>query len=338
VTGGAPLPVATTPSARNRDADSRLRLRVLSIERQADGVVTVSLGSFDGSALPGWEPGAHIEVELADGLTRHYSLCGRPDDDRVWRIAVLKEQPGRGGSRFVHERVRPGDVFSVSLPRNNFAVVEADRYLFVAGGIGITPIVPMVRSVAARGKEWALLYGGRTRESMAFVAELSDIPGGELRVVPQDTHGLLDLADFLGAPSAGTAIYCCGPAPLLEAVEQQCLTWPPQTLHLERFVPRNIATNSETGSEDGAFDVELARSGGSVHVPADRTLLEALEDAGFAIDNSCRAGICGTCELRVTDGRPEHNDDVLSDAERESNAVILPCVSRSRTPVLVVDL
>ncbi|WP_422749010.1 PDR/VanB family oxidoreductase [Mycobacterium sp. WMMD1722] len=325
----------------NGDA-ARLRMRVDAVDRQADDVVTVDLGSIDGSPLPGWEPGSHIEIELADGLVRHYSLCGRPEDDRMWRIAVLREQAGRGGSRFVHEQIRPGDVFSVSRPRNNFGVVPADRYLFIAGGIGITPILPMVRMVAARGQAWSLLYGGRTRASMAFVSEVTGIAGGEVRVVPQDTEGLLDLTDFLGSPSAGTAIYCCGPPPLLEAVEQQCLSWPPQTLHIERFVPRDRVQAPAAGSgsvpADGAFDVALARTGGSVHVPADRTLLEVLEDAGFEIDNSCRAGICGTCELRVTAGQPDHNDDVLSDAERDSNTVILPCVSRSRTPVLAVDL
>lgn len=324
-----------SPSATGVDA--RLRVRVQSVNREADGVVTLELGAHGETPLPAWDPGSHIEIELADGLVRHYSLCGRPDD-RAWRIAVLREPASRGGSRFVHERIRPGDVLPVSVPRNNFGVVDAERYLFVAGGIGITPILPMVRMAAARGKEWALLYGGRTRESMAFVSELAAISGGELRIAPQDTHGLLDLTGFLGAPSAGTAIYCCGPAPLLEAVEQHCLSWPSQALHVERFVPRDRSGEPGTVPVDGAFDVALARTGGSVHVPADRTLLEALEDAGFQIDNSCRAGICGTCELKVTDGRPEHNDDVLSDAERDSNTVILPCVSRSHTPVLAIDL
>jgi len=142
----------------------------------------------------------------------------------------------------------------------------------------------------------------------------------------------LDLDRFLGSPTPDTAVYCCGPGPLLDAVEQQCERWPAGALHVERFAPRACGPN------DGEFDVRLARTGECLRVPADRTLLEVLEDAGFAIDNSCRAGICGTCELAVTGGIPEHNDDVLSDEERDSNEVILPCVSRSKTPVLTVDL
>jgi ferredoxin-NADP reductase len=307
-------------------------LQVSSIVRHAEGVLGLELCSPDGSSLPEWTPGAHIEVELAQGIVRHYSLCGSPSQVDVWRIAVLREPASRGGSKLIHESVRPGDALSIRALRNNFALVDADRYLFVAGGIGITPILPMLHEVAARGRPWSLVYGGRTRSSMAFVEQLPDIPGGDLYVMPEDEFGLLDLDRFLGSPTPGTAVYCCGPGPLLDAVEQQCERWPAGALHVERFAPRACGPN------DGEFDVRLGRTGECLRVPADRTLLEVLEDAGFAIDNSCRAGICGTCELAVTGGIPEHNDDVLSDEERDSNEVILPCVSRSRTPVLTVDL
>lgn len=309
-------------------------LEISSIRRQAEGVLSLELRSVDGSLLPAWTPGAHIELELAEGIVRHYSLCSCPKDNDVWRIAVLREPASRGGSRLIHERLRPGHVVSVRGPRNNFHLVDADRYLFIAGGIGITPILPMVHEVASRGKAWSLLYGGRTRGSMAFVDELRDVTGGELYIMPEDESGLLDLDSCLGAPSADTAVYCCGPPPLIDAVENRCTDWPEGVLHIERFTPKAVSGSRA----DGEFEVRLAQSGTCLRVAPDRTLLEVLEDAGFQIDNSCRAGICGTCELGVADGVPEHNDDVLSDDERESNQVILPCVSRSKSPVLVVDL
>ncbi|MGY4648237.1 PDR/VanB family oxidoreductase [Mycobacterium sp. URHB0021] len=310
------------------------RLQIASMHRQADGVLSLELRAANGASLPEWTPGAHIEIELADGIVRHYSLCGDPDDDQLWRIAVLREPAGRGGSKLIHETIRPGDVVSARGPRNNFTLVDSDRYLFIAGGIGITPILPMVREVATRGKPWSLLYGGRKLASMAFVDELGEISGGDLQVMPEDEHGLLDLDRFIGAPRTHTAVYCCGPGPLIEAVEQRCTRWPAGALHVERFTPKDVSGSCD----DGEFDVRLARSGKCLRVPADRTLLEVLEEAGFDIDNSCRAGICGTCELGVAEGIPEHHDDILSDAERDSNQVILPCVSRSRSAVLVVDL
>lgn len=297
-------------------------------------MVSLELRTEDGTPLPGWTPGAHIEIELADKMVRHYSLCGTPGDTRRWRIAVLRENNSRGGSELIHDGFRPGRLVSASWPRNNFALVESDRYLFVAGGIGITPILPMIHDVARRGKPWTLVYGGRTRGSMAFVDELGTVPGGDLYVLPHDEHGLLDLDRFLGSPEPRTAIYCCGPGPLLDAVERRCATWPPGALHLERFAPREFAALGP----DGQFEVQLARTGTTLRVPADRSLLDVLEDAGIEIDNSCRAGICGTCELRVLGGVPDHRDDVLSDSERESHEIILPCVSRSRSQVLVVDL
>ncbi|ORA31727.1 PDR/VanB family oxidoreductase [Mycobacterium aquaticum] len=310
------------------------RLKVSSVRREAEGVLALELRAMDGSSLPTWTPGAHIDVELAEGIVRQYSLCGAADDTDTWRIAVLREPASRGGSKFIHDRIQPGDLLPVRGPRNNFTLVDAVRYLFVAGGIGITPILPMVRQVALTGKQWTLVYGGRTLKSMAFIDELRGIPAGDLRVIPEDEYGLLDLDYFLGTPRPDTAVYCCGPGPLLDAVETRCATWQPGALHLERFSPKAAP---DVTADDG-FDVQLARSGKCLRVPGGQTLLEVLEAAGYEIDNSCRAGICGTCELSVADGVPEHHDDVLSDAERESNRVILPCVSRSKSAVLVIDL
>ncbi|MGV9718515.1 PDR/VanB family oxidoreductase [Rhodococcus pyridinivorans] len=294
----------------------------------------LELCTEDGTELPEWTAGAHIDLEIADHIVRQYSLCGSPADKYRWRIAVLREHPSRGGSELIHDKFEVGHVVSVNGPRNNFELVDVPRYIFIAGGIGITPILPMVHEVAARGKPWTLVYGGRTRGSMAFVDELRGLRGGDLHVIPQDEHGLLDLKHFLGNPQADTAVYCCGPEPLLDAVEGRCTTWPSGALHLERFAPRPVSRVRS----DGEFEVRLAQSGKTLCVPANRELLDVLEDAGLTIDNSCRAGICGTCEVRVVEGVPEHRDDILSEEERSSNEIILPCVSRSRSPVLVLDL
>ena len=209
----------------SRDADGRLLVRVLEVQHEADGVVSIELGSDDTSALPAWSPGAHIDVILPDGLVRQYSLCGVPEDRTRWRIGVLLEPEGRGGSSFIHSRVRAGDALQVAGPRNNFALGDAEEYLFIAGGIGITPILPMVRYVAASRRRWKLLYGGRTRRSMAFLDELTALDGDVL-ILPQDQHGHPDLPGFIGAYRPGVTVHCCGPGAMIDAIEAACQTWP----------------------------------------------------------------------------------------------------------------
>lgn len=288
----------------------------------ADGVVRLTLHHPHGDPLPIWEPGAHVDLLLAPGLVRQYSLCGDPADRSIFQVAVLREPVGRGGSRYVHETLTEGSTVSVGGPRNHFPLVTADRYLFIAGGIGITPIVPMIAAVAARGVPWRLLYGGRTRSSMAFAEELRENYGDRVILRPQDETGLLDLDSFL---ADDTEIYCCGPEPLLAAVEQRS----PARLHVERF--------KAVDGERTSFEVEL-RSGRTLVVPADRSILETLEDAGITPLSSCREGTCGTCETGVLEGVPDHRDTVLDDAERAAGDVMMICVSRSRGPRLVLDL
>jgi ferredoxin-NADP reductase len=313
-------------------AEDWTTLEVASAELCATDVVTLTLVDPGGDALPAWTPGAHIDVDLGTGLVRQYSLCGDPDDPERWRIAVLREAAGRGGSRRVHELARAGEKLPVRGPRNHFPLVDADRYVFLAGGIGITPILPMVRRVAAQRRPWTVVYGGRSRTWMAVVDELRTVPGGELEIVPQDERGLPDLPAVLGAPVERTAIYCCGPEPLLAAVERESAHWPAGTLHRERFTAAPVAV------EGGPFEVVLQRSGMRLTVPEHEPLLDVLEGAGVEVDNSCRAGICGTCLVRVRSGEPDHLDDVLSDDERERGEVMLPCVSRARSGLLVLDL
>jgi len=295
----------------------------------ADGVALLTLCRPDGGPAPSWEPGAHIDVEVAPGLTRQYSLCGDPADRSALRIAVLREDTGRGGSRAVHDELGEGDVVAVDGPRNNFPLVPADRYLFVAGGIGITPLLPMVAAAQARGADWRLVYGGRTRDSMAFRTELRESYGDRVTVFPQDETGLLDLDALLASPPPGTEVYCCGPEPLLAAVEERC---PAASLHVERFAPV-----ADTGPRT-AFEIELALTDRTLTVPPDRSVLRTLEEAGVQVLSSCREGTCGTCETTVLAGVPDHRDSLLTDDERAACDTMMICVSRSRSPRLVLDL
>lgn len=318
-------------------ANATIELTVAAVRSEAQGVVSLELALPNGGPLPSWLPGAHIDIALPNGLTRQYSLCSDCKDAETWKIAILREHASRGGSQFIHGHLREGSTVRVSQPRNNFKLVSAERYLFIAGGIGITPILAMVRQAALEGKEWTLLYGGRARASMAFVDELQTIPGGRLHICPQDESGLLDLPRFLGQHDVGTVVYCCGPEALIDAVEARCRTWPADALHRERFAPSTKSTKN-ADREKGSFEVELARSGRQLTVPPHTSLLTVLEEAGYKVTNSCRAGICGTCLVGVVSGVPEHNDDILSDEERAAGDVMLVCVSRSKSDLLVLDL
>jgi ferredoxin-NADP reductase len=304
----------------------------LVVERRepaADGVLALTLRHPLGEPLPVWEPGAHIDVVLGPGLERQYSLCGDPADRSAWRIAVLREPDGRGGSAHVHEQVRQGDKVRVRGPRNNFGLEPAPRYQFVAGGIGITPILPMLAAAEAAGAEWTLLYGGRTRRSMAFGEELARY-GDRVTIAPEDETGLLDLPSVLDDVPEGTLVYCCGPGPLLDAVEERC---PSGVLRVERFRPKEQETGGDT-----EFEVELARSGRTLTVAPDVSVLDAVRDAGVEVLFSCTEGTCGTCETDVLDGTPEHRDSVLTPQERESGETMMICVSRCRGRRLVLDL
>ncbi|SDN35229.1 Ferredoxin-NADP reductase [Streptomyces sp. cf386] len=298
-------------------------------EFAADGVLALILRHPLGEQLPGWEPGAHIDVVLGPELERQYSLCGDPADRTQWRIAVLREPDGRGGSAHVHEQLGQGDKVRVRGPRNHFRLEPAPRYRFIAGGIGITPILPMLAAAEAAGAEWTLLYGGRTRRSMAFTEELGR-HGGRVTVAPQDESGLLDLASALDDVPDGTLVYCCGPGPLLDAVEERC---PSGVLHIERFQAKE-----QPVGEDGEFEVELARSGLTLTVTPGVSLLDTVRAAGVEVLYSCTEGTCGTCETDVLDGTPDHRDSVLTPEEQESGETMMICVSRCRGQRLVLDL
>jgi ferredoxin-NADP reductase len=328
-------------SATDTVGGERRDLRQLLVKTatwEADGVLSLRLVDPDGGELPAWEPGAHLDLVLPSGLVRQYSLCGHPDDRRGYTIAVLLETAGRGGSREVHETALVGKTVSARGPRNRFPLVDASSYLFLAGGIGITPILAMVREVSARGADWRLAYGGRARSTMAFVDELVALGPGRVDIVAQDERGILDLDALLGQATAGTAVYCCGPEGLLAATEQCCRDTGRQiSLHVERFAAAGT-TEPAGDSMAAAFEVELRRSGGVLTVPPGRSILDVVRDVVPETMSSCEEGFCGTCETRVLEGVPEHHDTILSAKERERGQTMMICVGRSKSSRLVLDL
>ncbi|MBD0712156.1 MULTISPECIES: PDR/VanB family oxidoreductase [unclassified Streptomyces] len=329
------------------DPSSSSPLTVRSVVQEAEGVLGLLLADATGAELAPWEPGAHLEVTLPSGAVRHYSLCGDPADRSTYRLGVLREPAGRGGSEEIHTSVGAGTVLRVRGPFNRFPLVPAERYLFLAGGIGVTPLLPMVRALPPGS--WSLLYGGRSLASMAYREELAGLPG--VTLVPRDTAGLPDLDAVLGGLAPGTAVYCCGPEGLLRAVAER---WR-GPLHTERFgaAPSGAgaesseggAVSSASGAESsgagvgpGGFEVELRRSGLTLRVEPGRSLLDVVREAVPGVAYSCEEGWCGTCETKVLAGVPEHHDEVLGEDERASGTTMMICVGRSRGPRLVLDV
>lgn len=327
--------VVTTPGAKVHEFTTDLIVR--SRSTPAAGVAVLDLAHPENHDLPRWEPGAHIDLILNDGLTRQYSLCGDPGDRSAWRVGVLLDPNSRGGSQYVHENLQQGATVRVRGPRNHFPLVDAPRYRFIAGGIGITPIMAMAADVARAGGDWTLLYGGRTRASMAFADELAERYPDRVTVWPQDERGMLDLDSLLRESEDDTLVYCCGPEGLLGAVEQHCAHWPPGALHIERFAAK-APTAQDAAEALDRFEVVCHRSGVTVEVTSDQSILEVVEEADIPVIASCYEGVCGTCETRILEGTPDHRDSVLTDAEKDAGEVMLVCVSRSRTERLVLDL
>lgn len=289
----------------------------------ADRVVSLHLRRPDGSALPHWTPGAHVDVRI-DDFVRHYSLCGAIEDPHEWRLGVLHEIAGRGGSDHIVRSVTAGSVLDVSEPRNNFPLLASDRYLFLAGGIGITPLLPMLEQAERSGAQWQLVYGGGSRRSMAFLDELARY-GDNVLVVPQDEAGLIDIAGALEKAGQGTLVYGCGPEPMLAAVEAAMTDWPRGSLHVERFQPAEQAHEDD----DTAFEVEFVASGVTATVPAGSSILEVAESLGLPVFSSCQEGTCGTCVTPLLEGTVDHRDAILSADERARQDSLCICVSRA---------
>ncbi|MEU4081592.1 oxidoreductase [Streptomyces venezuelae] len=324
-----PMPALDEPvSGYGRGSTVPRKVRVASRTTPAAGVVELRL---EGRGLPAWQPGAHIDLVLPSGLVRQYSLCGDPADPTAYTVAtrlIGAGQGGRGGSREVHEQLHEGVEIEIRGPRNRFPLAEAPAYVFVAGGIGVTPVLPMLRAAEAAGADWRLVYCGRSRATMPYLAEIEALgrAGDRVTVVAEDESGHPDLG-FLADVPAETLVYCCGPEGLMDAVAAALPAG--RAPRLERF-----SAAAATGGT--AFEVELRRSGRTVRVAADQSVLAAVREEVPGLMYSCRQGFCGTCRQRVLEGEVDHRDELLTEAERSDS--ILICVSRCAGKRLVLDL
>ena len=333
--------MTTTETARARPAYREVEVDVEVRRREvaADGVVTLTLADPSGADLPDWAPGAHIDLMMTPSLVRQYSLCGDTANRAEWKVGVLLDPNSRGGSQFVHDKLHEGSTVRVRGPRNHFPLVSSPHYLFVAGGIGVTPMLPMIGAAEATGADWRLLYGGRQRSTMAFVDEL-ERHGARVTICARDEEERpnfrTSLEAALSEPGQDTLVYCCGPEGLLSAVENACKAWPDNSLHIERFSAK--ALDDPSLDALATFEVECQRSGLTLTVPQDKSIYEACEEAGVDVLGSCMEGVCGTCECDIVEGEGDHRDSVLNDAEKAANDTIMICVSRSRSERLVLDL
>lgn len=320
------------------NAPTLLQLRVRALTWEAETVLGVELVPLaPNTLLPAFEAGAHVDLHLPGNVQRSYSLLNAPGERQRYCIAVNKDAASRGGSRWIHEALRPGAVLTVSAPRNNFALVETAPYsVFIAGGIGVTPILSMIRRLKALGRPWTLHYAARTRAHAAFAETLRELAesGGELTFCFDQEPGgrMLDLAAVVRALPDGAHVYCCGPAGMLGAFETATAGLPPERVHVEYFAAKEAAATA------GGFRVTLHRSGKSIDVRPGQTILDSLIAAGVEPPWSCREGVCGTCETRVLEGIPDHRDLVLSAAEHAANDRMMVCCSGARSATLVLDL
>ncbi|QNG17496.1 oxidoreductase [Rhodococcus triatomae] len=318
------------------EGTERRVLRVHAKTWEAEGVTSVTLVDPTGADLPAWEPGAHLALQLPGGLVREYSLCSDPADRSRWTVAVLRKPDSRGGSSLIHDGLPVGTLLEVDGPRNAFGLDEsASSHVLVAGGIGITPILAMTRRLAERGAQWTLLYTGRSRSSMAFLDEISALPGNRVTVHADDEAdgGYPDIAGALAELAPDALVYCCGPESLMTACAD--VLGDSKQLRIERFkAPDPIAPVGE----ESAFDVVLASTGQRIPVGPDTSVLAALENAGVPVESSCTEGICGTCEVGVVKGDVDHRDFLLSPDEHATGSTMFPCVSRCRSAELVLDL
>ncbi len=312
-----------------------LEVRVRSLTWAADGVMLVELVHPGGAALPAFEAGAHVDLLLPNGLSRSYSLCNLPDPaPQRYQLGVGLDRASRGGSRYVHEQLRPGSKLQISAPLNHFKLNEsAPTFALVAGGIGITPILAMARRLSAIGKPVRMFYAVRSREAAAFADELATLVPQLTLHFDSEAGGPPDLAGWLGKLPKNTGTYCCGPTPMLDGFERACATLGLADSHIERFT-----APAATGPVLGDCSVTLKRTGRSIEVKAGTSILDALLDAGFDLPYSCKEGVCGTCETKVLSGEIDHRDGVLSPAEQQKGDVMMICVSGCKGPSLVLDL
>lgn len=307
--------------------------RIAAITPIASDVRLFEFRREDGGAFAAFTAGAHVDLLLPNGLVRQYSLVNPEGERDRYVIAVKLDRSSRGGSRFMHERLKIGAVIQLHGPRNNFPLADDDSHaVLIAGGIGITPIWCQVQRLAALGRSWELHYACRTRGEMAFAAELSAF-GSAVHFHLDDEKGtFLDVAQIVDAASPDAHLYCCGPKPMLTAFTDAAKGRAPDKVHLEYF------TAKEERATGGGYTVELARSGKEIFIPPGKTILQAVREAGVEVESLCEEGYCFTCATQVIAGTPDHRDSVLTDADRAANKVMLICCSGSLGEKLVLDL
>lgn len=315
-----------------------IAVKVVRKTQEAQDIASFELASADGQALPPFSAGSHIDVHIADGLVRQYSLCNDPAERHRYQIAVLRDPASRGGSQAVHERIREGDLIQVSAPRNHFELGPADDYLLLAGGIGVTPILCMAERLAKTDACFSMHYCARSPERAAFLDRIAGAPFNErvqLHFDAGDAAQKFDMAALLAQAGAGTHLYVCGPQGFIDHVVNSArgAGWAEERIHLEYFgaAPQDV-------SGDTAFEVKLASSGQVYTIPADKSVCNALLEHGIDIPISCEQGVCGTCITRVLDGTPDHRDLYFTDEEKAANDQFTPCCSRAKSGLLVLDL
>lgn len=311
-------------------------LRVAARREEAEDVVVLDLAAPDGSPLPPFEAGAHIDLHLPGGFIRQYSLCNAPSERNRYQIAVLREPASRGGSVALHEQVGADDILTVGGPRNQFPLVADAPAILLAGGIGITPLMAMSEQLATDGTDFALHYCSRDPARTVFAKRLAAAPFADRVRLHHSTQQRLDLADALAEATPETHLYVCGPQRFIEAARDTAfaLGWPDDQVHFEHFAAGAVVP--EAGDEP--FEVEIASTGAVLPVPVGSTVLQVLAEHGIAVTSSCEQGICGSCLTSVQDGEPDHRDHFLSDTEKAANNQFLPCCSRALGPRLVLDL
>ncbi|WP_428333783.1 PDR/VanB family oxidoreductase [Novosphingobium sp.] len=318
------------PSEIGND-DGWMRGHVIARRKVATDVVEIVLAA-DAGALPAWTPGAHAEIELPNSMIRQYSLTGEQTDNGQWTVAVLREADGRGGSRFMHDDLPVGSKIRVRPPRNHFPLSGEGPVLLIAGGIGITPMIPMLAAAEARGRHAELVYLGKSRDGMAYASEAQARGQDRVTVWPAQENGRFDLAARLSTVSSDTTVYCCGPERLIQAVEQACEKFG-LTCRAERFVPAQF-----DDSTNEPFEIELRSTGEVLPVGAGETILSVLGRRGIFVQSTCQQGTCGTCEVGVVEGDILHRDSVLTKEERAADDTIMVCVSRCAGKRLVLKL
>ena len=324
---------ATAAPMSAQAAQGLIDVRLSAIRYAARDTNIYELASLEGKPLPAYEPGAHIDVHLPNGIIRQYSLLEPEPQPHRYTIGVKRDPASRGGSRYVHDELRVGKTLKISAPRNNFPLVEdASEIILFAGGIGITPIWCMVQRLEQLGRSWKLFYACRSRSDMAFLHALESMASSEFHFDDEAGGKFLDVTGIVAAAPKDAHLYCCGPTPMLKAFEAATADWPRDHIHIEYFTPK------QAPAKTGGFVVELARSGREFVIPEGKSILQVLLDAGVDVDYSCELGICGACEQRVISGTPEHRDAILTEEEQASNTKVMICCAGCKSERLVLDL